>query len=102
MVWVTWLSDGGWEERKLKGRLEPGTSVVNGSILDNISRGWWWGGQREGWRLPGSKGGCLVVLNVSVDDEKAGRFEKKNKNELGDISPVSHTVGPTIPPTKPH
>lgn len=42
-VWVVWLGDGGWEERNLKGRLEPGTSVANGSMFDNIRCRWWWG-----------------------------------------------------------
>lgn len=46
--------------------------------------------------------GRFTVLDVSVDDEKAGGSREKNKNRLEDISPVSHTVGPTIPPTKPH
>lgn len=44
---ATWFGGGGWEERNLKGRLEPGTSVANGSIFDNICRGQWWG-RREG------------------------------------------------------
>lgn len=40
-VWVVWLGGGGWEERNLKGRLEPGTSVANGSMFDNIRCRWW-------------------------------------------------------------
>lgn len=42
LVWVIWFGGGGgWEERNLKGRLEPGTSVVNGSKCDNIRRFQW-------------------------------------------------------------
>ena len=47
MAWFGGGGGGGWGERKLKGRLEPGTSVVNGSIFDNIRRGWW-GEERRG------------------------------------------------------
>jgi len=58
--WMTWFGGGGWEERNLKGRLEPGTSVANGSMFDNIRRGWWWGGEREAGLFPGSATDLLL------------------------------------------
>ena len=68
---------GSWVERKLKGRLEPGTSVVNGSIFDNICRGWWWGRREGGLATSRGQRGSFAVLDVSVDDEKAGGSRKK-------------------------
>ena len=76
------MGGGGWEERNLKGRLEPGTSVVNGSRFDNILRGWWWGRREGGLEASRGQRGCFTVLDVSVDDEKAGGSRKKNKNRL--------------------
>lgn len=47
-VGAIWAGGGGWEGRNLKGRLEPGTSVANGSMFDdNIRRGWWWGREKR-------------------------------------------------------
>ena len=102
--WV-WESEfdggGGWEERKLRGRLEPGTSVVNGSLFDNICRGRWEGGKREDRGFLGAKLGFCCRRRLGRR-RKRERVERKRKKGLRDISPVSHTVGPTIPPTKPH
>jgi hypothetical protein len=46
----------------------------------------------------------FALFNVSFDDENCWkrRRRKKNKNGLGDISPVPTAVGPTFPPTKSH
>jgi hypothetical protein len=66
-------------------------------MFDNIRRGWWWG-RREGGRLPGSKGGVLPSVNVSVDDEKAGSVEKKIKMGLG----IFHQCPtPSVRPSRP-
>ena len=75
---MTWFGGGGgWEERKLKGRLEPGTSVANGSIFDNICRGGWWGRREGGGTVSWKRGGRSTVLPLSVDGEKAEGVEEK-------------------------
>jgi len=58
--WMIWFGGGGWEERNLKGRLEPGTSVANGSMFDNIRRGWRGGEEKEAGRFPVSATDVLL------------------------------------------
>ena len=59
---MIWFGGGGREERNLKGRLEPGTSVVNGSKFDNIRRRWGQG-RREGDGMTSlGSGGFLLLL----------------------------------------
>ena len=81
---MSWFGGGGgWEERNLKGRLEPGTSVANGSMFDNIRRGWWWGKRGGGGATSWERGGRFTIPNLSAGDEKAEVVEGKIKTGLG-------------------
>jgi hypothetical protein len=97
-VWATWDGGDGLGVRNLKGRLEPGTSVANGSMFDNIRRGW---GREAGWRPGGSNDASLSSTSRSTA-KRLGVSRKKKKTGFRIFHQDPRTVGPTIPPTKPH
>lgn len=58
------------------------------------------GGERGDWRLPGGKAGVFCIVNVSADDEKAGRAEKKIKTGFGIFHQCpTRSVRPSRPQT---
>jgi hypothetical protein len=62
---------------------------------------WWVVGEERGRRDGFLEAGRAIHSPHPLGRRRKGRGRRgKNKNDVGDISPVSHTVGPTIPPTQ--
>jgi hypothetical protein len=67
-------------------------------MFDNIRRGWWWGRREGGLMSSWEQRGYFTVLNVSVDDEKAGESREKIKMGLG----IFHQCPtPSVRPSRP-
>lgn len=82
----------------MRGRLEPGTSVVNGSLFDNICRGWWWGRKERRPGLPRSKTwGLLSSTSRPTTKKERGSSGKRKKG-----SGIFHQCPtPSVRPSRP-